>query len=124
MGSIPAEAEGFKACPLCGEQWPTIEDLVRDRRLQLNGYMADFDDPAAGLIFLTHKHLGCGTTMALRAGRLRSLCREPEHAESHLGLDGCRQLCIERQALEDCDQPCKMAWVRKVLQVLRRHGDV
>jgi hypothetical protein len=113
--------EGFKTCPLCGAQWPTIEDLVRDRAVSVDGYTAFFDDPGAGLIFITHRSPDCGTTMTIKAAQFMPLYSGPIHMVSHKGATDCRRLCLDRHSLEDCDAPCAMAWVRVVLRCLRRH---
>jgi len=113
--------EVFKTCPLCSEQWATLEEFVRDERLKLDGYSAFFDDPGKGLIFVTHLLPHCGTTLTLAAAKLRPLYRGPVHLESHHGAEDCNRLCLDRRELDECHAPCAMAWVRTVLQHLRRH---
>jgi predicted RNA-binding Zn-ribbon protein involved in translation (DUF1610 family) len=113
--------EGFKTCPMCGEHWATLEDFVRDHRLVVNGYMASFDDPGTGLVFVTHTAPECGTTLSVRAAALRPLYHGPEYEELHYGAPDCRRLCLDRNRLEECEAPCRMAWVRHALQYLRRH---
>jgi hypothetical protein len=94
---------------------------VRDARLRLDGYSAFFDDPANGLVFVTHRVPGCGTTLTLYAGQLRVLFSGTDYPELHKGADDCHRLCLDRSRLEECDAECSMAWVRDVLQYLRRH---
>jgi hypothetical protein len=111
----------FKTCPTCHRCWPTCEDFVGDPSLQVNGYMAVLGKPDEGLILLTHCATDCGTTVAVRAGELRCLYDGPEYPDCCAGMDVCERLCLEQDKLEECSAPCAMAWVRVVLQHLRRH---
>lgn len=111
----------FKRCSLCGKVWPQLADLVVDRDLQVTGYQACFVDPQMGLILVTHRVEGCGTTLALRVDTLRDLYDGPEHAESRTGQEFCRGYCLRHNILEECDVDCEMAWARTVLQWLRKH---
>jgi len=113
--------EIFKRCPLCGKQWLSLESFVEDEEINVNGYMAMFDDPEKGLILVTHRVPHCGTTLAVQAALLKPFYEGPFYSESKAGLEQCRRLCLARHALEECDQPCALAWVRAVLQYLRRH---
>jgi len=121
MTADPASYEPFKTCPLCGERWWSLADFVQDRRLRVGGYSAFFDDPGQGLIFVTHQLPGCRTTMALPARDLEELYHGPAHTDLHRGADDCARLCLDRHRVEECDAPCAMAWVRVVLQNLRKH---
>lgn len=121
MTDAAVKPEGFKTCPLCEECWPTLEDFVRDRRLAVHGYMAICDDPGAGLVFVTHTRANCGTTLTVFAATLRPLYHGPQYTALNYGADDCRRMCLDLRRLEECTAPCKMAWVRQVLQVLRRH---
>jgi len=120
-GSPVPSGEPFKQCNLCGMVWPSYRDFVTDLQLRLEGYQASFDDPELGWILVTHMVEGCHTTLAVRAGELRVLRDGPEIAEYRTGLEDCIRLCLDRGRLEDCTAPCAMAWVRHVLQWLRRH---
>ena len=111
----------FKQCPLCEATWVDLSDFVTDLCLRVDGYQACFPDPEWGLILLTHEADHCGTTLAVRATFLKVLHDGPFWSEHRTGLDDCLRLCLDQGRLEECTAECDMAWVRAVLQWLRRH---
>lgn len=113
--------KAFKTCRLCETSWPTLADFVKDRKLRVNGYQASFGAPEDGVILLTHDVPGCGTTLGLVAGTLRNLHEGPRYVEVLAGTQACELWCLDEHSIEDCDAPCAMAWIRHVLQYLRRH---
>jgi hypothetical protein len=118
---MDAECGPFKECSLCGSCWEELERFVLDPELRIEGYQANFVDPDYGLFLVTHETDGCGTTLAVWAERFRHLYDGPVHTERHMGGQYCTRQCLERNRVEDCEAPCDMAWVRHVLQWLRRH---
>ncbi len=117
---MPEDAP-FKACPMCGTRWASIEELVLDPTVQLLGYQARADRPEEGVLALLHSVEGCRTTLALEARELLPLYGGPRHEELLYGTERCRKYCLAESSLEECDQPCGMAWVRRAMQYLRRH---
>ena len=117
---LPEQAD-FKQCTLCGTVWQCLRDFVTDADLRVEGYQACFEDPAAGLILVTHEREGCSTTLAVPAAELRGLHDGPVWTERRTGLDDCLRLCLDKGRLEECTADCALAWVRSVLQWLRRH---
>ncbi|MEN6305738.1 MAG: hypothetical protein ABFD96_23640 [Armatimonadia bacterium] len=113
--------KAFKTCRLCETSWPTLADFVKDRKLRVNGYQASFGAPEDGVILLTHDVPGCGTTLGLVAGTLQNLYHGPRYVEVLAGTRPCELWCLDEHSIEDCDAPCAMAWIRHVLQYLRRH---
>lgn len=111
--------QGFsKLCTNCGVVWHGIRDFVLDPHLQVLGYQASFNAPDRGIILLNH---ACGTTLGVEAGSLRPLYQGPQHSQNLVGTAECCRLCLEAGRLEICEAECALAWVRKVLQYLRRH---
>ena len=115
------EQPPFKHCTLCPALWVEAEDFIRDLELRVEGYLAAFTNPEEGLILVTHRKAECGTTLAIPAGALRRFYHGPEYVAHHTGDDDCRRLCVTRDELEACDVECDMAWVREIIQLLRRH---
>jgi hypothetical protein len=111
----------IKQCTTCSTQWLTLQQLVEDRNLKIEGYQACFGDADAGLIILTHKTRTCGTTLVLPARVFRPLiagCLP----EAHMTLSTpCPRRCSRPRDFEACQVKCDMAWVREVLGLLRRH---
>ena len=116
-----SDAVDFKDCTRCAHQWRTCADFVRDRELEINGYQASLGYPEEGLILVTHVSGECGTTLAVRAEALKPLYQGPLFTEFCAGEEACERRCLEEGDLEECSAPCAMAWVRVVLQYLRRH---
>ena len=111
----------FKNCTVCGAVWPTLSDFVTDPNLHVNGYQASFGTPEEGVILLTHNVPECGTTLGVVAGTLQELYLGPRYQETLAGTEPCAMWCLDERSVEDCDAPCAMAWIRHVLQYLRRH---
>jgi hypothetical protein len=116
----PATAP-FKQCGMCQHAWADAIELVCDRTLELAGYQAAFDDPETGLFLMLHRKPDCLTTIGIRAGKLRHFYQEPVPTELLAGQNGCPGHCFSADNLEPCNHPCRMAWVRQVLQYLRNH---
>jgi hypothetical protein len=116
-----SEPEAFKTCSLCRHCWQRLNDFVLDPALRVEGYQASFLDPKKGLILLTHQAENCDTTLAIKVEALEPLYDGPTYLERHTGGDDCGGYCLSQGKLEECLAECDMAWVRKVLQLLRRH---
>lgn len=116
-----AQDTPFKQCTLCSAIWVEAEDFIRDPELWVEGYLAAFRNPEDGLILVTHRRSGCGTTLAITAGAFRHFYNGPEYTEHHTGDEECPQLCIKREEFATCDVECDMAWVREIIQLLIRH---
>ena len=111
----------FKQCPMCQTTWADVRDLVLDREVRVEGYMASFADPGLGLVLLTHRRHRCGTTLAIRAEAFRPLYDGPQYTEHRTGTERCPRLCLKQTELAACDADCDMAWVRMVIQYLHHH---
>lgn len=74
----------FKRCSLCGKEWPTREDFLRDKDVRLEGYKWDRVQvmaglPSEGMLVFTHSPSVCGTSIAISA----SLFKRDQQLESH-----------------------------------------
>ncbi len=108
----------FKRCPCCGELWPSRADFLADPALEVVGYQADFRDLRLGLFLFNHDR--CGTTLSAAAGEFADLYRGPVFAERKTGSDECPGYCLDRSILGGCSTECECAFVREVLQEVRR----
>jgi hypothetical protein len=109
-------------CRMCGKVWGSLDEVVADEDLALAGYQARFDRPSDGLILVTHDRAGCGTTMGFAVSVLRPLYEGPQHCERMALSETCSRQCLDENRLEVCGAACDMAWVREVMQSIRRHA--
>lgn len=114
-------SEPVKSCAFCNALWDNIKQLVEDKSLDLNGYQASFRGPENGLIMLTHNVDGCNSTMAIRAGELKSLYQGQFFSEHRTEKPECPRKCLNPNDYEPCPVHCDMAWVREILQCFRTH---
>ena len=108
----------FKRCTNCKYLWRERDDFLGDPLVELIGYQAWLPDPELGLVLFNHHE--CGTTMALEARAFEDLFDGPVYEASKHGSEECFGFCDDEQALESCPAECACAWVREVLQILRR----
>ncbi|MCX7984315.1 MAG: hypothetical protein N3A63_05385 [Bacteroidetes bacterium] len=72
----------FKRCPLCGKEWKTSDDFLKDPDLQVNGYQGNLHRlfmgiERGGLVLFTHNAENCGTTLAFTADNFRLQSKRP-----------------------------------------------
>ena len=109
----------FKVCSMCLKAWDDTNSFVTDPELMINGYQAFFDRPEDGLILFTHRHQGCHSTLAVKAGAFKSLYDGPLYDKLNRDASTCLHRCVDQNNLERCSAQCSMHWVREVLQLLR-----
>jgi hypothetical protein len=108
----------FKTCPFCGQTWTSREEFLADGDILLIGYQVNFEDLVLGLLLFNHGV--CQTTLAVKAGLLKDLCIGPVFRERRTGEKDCRGFCLKRSELSPCPAECECAWVRGLMQVIRR----
>ncbi|MDZ4198482.1 MAG: hypothetical protein U1E27_04260 [Kiritimatiellia bacterium] len=111
----------FKVCS-CGARWSTREEFLKDPSIQLVGYQADFEDLRLGLFLFNHS--ACRTTLALPAGLFRDLYDGPIFVKRATGGPTCQGYCLHRDNLDPCPAECECAYVREILQRLRKKPPV
>lgn len=114
-------AKPARTCTMCNTSWPDLASLVTDPDLEVVGYQARFDRPHEGLVLVTHMLEHCRTTLAISVADLRPLYFGPVYSERMTGSSDCPGLCLLQNRLEECEAQCDMAWVRRVIQFMRRH---
>jgi hypothetical protein len=111
----------FKTCSMCKACWETCREFVEDPSLALNGYFADFTDPNEGLILVTHRVAGCGSTLGIKAGQLEQLYTGPKYSVHNAGNPDCGGHCLTDNDFSTCSATCEMRWIREVMQLLKEH---
>jgi hypothetical protein len=105
---------------MCGEIWNTRDEFLDDSSLELEGYGADFEIIEDGLFYFTHRAPGCSSTMALKAKEFLNLYTGERFRENKMGSDECPRLCLERNRLDRCPNSCEYAFVREVMQIIKK----
>ena len=108
----------FKTCPFCSKVWSTRDDFLTDGDIDLVGYQVNFEDLVLGLLLFNHSV--CQTTLAVKAELLKDLYFGPVFRERRTGEKDCRGFCLKRSELSPCPAECECAWVRGLMQVIRR----
>jgi len=108
----------FKSCTCCHTEWDSREDFLTDPQIDLVGYQVNFGKPRLG--YFLFNHLICKSTLALKAGLFVELYDGPVFGERRTGSDTCRGFCLHPSELSPCTEKCECAYVREVVQILRR----
>lgn len=95
---------------------------MADSEVALCGYQPDFSDLEKGLFLFTHRRAGCGTTLALPVHVFSDLVQRPILSPRLTGQPGCPTHCLRMNDLEPCPALCECAYVRDVMQLLRKEA--
>jgi len=109
----------FKSCGNCGACWQTRTEFIECSSVDLVGYQSNFDKIEEGLFLFNHMIDSCGSTLAVPVRKFDDLYEGERYPEPKYGRDECQKRCIDRFNLERCDQKCKYAYVREILQILK-----
>ncbi len=115
------QSQPFKVCTKCAYEWNTLEDLVADMSLRVDGYQVCFERAEEGLFMLTHECPNCQTTLSIPAAEFAHWKTGPDYYALKLLTDECAGHCLNPTNLEPCNAQCFVRWVRDVLQFLRTH---
>ena len=107
-----------KQCTCCGQLWRTRDAFLDDSQLTIVGYQVDFSDLLLG--FFLFNHLTCESTIAVPAGLFRDLYDGPVYAHRATGTQDCPEYCLRKSELAPCPAKCECAYVREILQIVRR----
>ncbi len=108
----------FKRCSACSHVWQGRDEFVSDPAVTLVGYQALGPHPEEGMLLFNH--LECGTTMGLWVTEFEDLWTGERFEESLRDGEGCELRCYNKNDLERCSNACSGAWVREVLQLIRK----
>lgn len=107
----------FKRCTVCMASWADRESFLSDPGITLVGYQASFIDLRAGLFLFNHS---CGDTLAIQAEAFEDLYSGPVFRNRKSGQPGCPGYCLNKDELSRCPEACECAYVRAVLEVVRK----
>jgi hypothetical protein len=110
----------FRACGACHRDWPTAAAFLGDPSLAVIGLQVVEHLPEANLIVFEH---ACGSSVSVRASRLRFLLPDPEEGSdfpSLYGAEECQGLCRWIDEWRVCDRRCANARDRQLLQLVLR----
>jgi len=108
----------FKKCPLCHYHWQKREDFLADRDLEIIGYQVCFDEAKEGLFLFNHL---CKTTLALKVHMFEDLYVGGARYEINAaGTDACSGFCVNMAELSTCKVHCKYAYVRHIIECIRK----
>ncbi|MCK5193793.1 MAG: hypothetical protein KAQ71_08290 [Desulfobulbaceae bacterium] len=129
MGEVSEEDKGkhmkkcevsftaFKQCKMCEKVWRNYHDFLSDTYISLIGYQVNFEALEAGFFLFNHS---CHNTLAIPAEAFTHLYDGPIFKERATGTDKCPGYCLDKCQLEPCAAECECAYVREVLQIVKK----
>jgi hypothetical protein len=110
----------FKLCGCCRKSWESRDDFITSPQICLLGYQAAFDKPENGLFLFNHLDKVCRTTLGINVSNFYDMYDGIRYPESKIGYDECSRKCLSIYDLERCDVPCSMAFIREIIQIIRK----
>lgn len=110
----------FKTCPMCGSNWNSLEEFLKDRHLIFNGYQANFGELDQGIFFFTHEVEECGSTMGLKVRDFTPLFSGPTYGRSRQLSSDCPRYCLDKNNLSRCNAHCENAFAREIAQQIKK----
>ncbi len=107
----------FKQCKMCEETWRNYHDFLSDPYISLAGYQVNFEALEAGFFLFNHS---CHNTLAIPAEAFTHLYDGPIFKERATGSDKCPGYCLDKCQLQPCAAECECAYVREVLQIVKK----
>jgi hypothetical protein len=111
------EDNNFKTCPKCGVVWKNRDDFIKDNNVSIIGYQVHFKNLKAGLFLFNHS---CEGTLALKVSFFEDLYDGPIFQERATGSDNCPGHCLKTNNLDFCPAKCECAFVREIIQILKK----
>jgi len=111
----------FKTCSCCKTVWNDRDAFLSDPLIVLSGYQANFSIVESGFFLFTHSTVNCGTTMAVETQGFVDLYDGPVFQQSLVDSEHCQGYCHDSANIEtECSNSCECAFVRNIMQILRR----
>jgi len=110
----------FMTCKQCGRVWARREDFFADEEVVLSGCQVETDHPVSSALLFDHKAGGCGTTLAVGVRQLDDLYSGPRHTVKWATSPMCPGMCFDPANTEPCDKECACAYVRGILQEVKK----
>ncbi|MFW5870631.1 MAG: hypothetical protein ACOCVL_03085 [Candidatus Sumerlaeota bacterium] len=108
----------FKTCPNCGKNWADREAFLCDSDLLIIGYQVHFEELELGLFIFDHR--ACGSSIAIPAGQFTDLYQGKIFKERKTGGATCQGFCLHKEMLGPCPAQCECAYVREIIQLLKK----
>ena len=108
----------FKQCTCCNNPWLSREEFLADNQLDFVGYQVNFSNLELG--FFLFNHMTCQSTIAVPAGLFKDLYDGPIFSERQTDTKNCPGYCGDRDMFEPCIQQCECAYVREIIQIVRK----
>lgn len=112
------EKTPFKTCPVCKTEWNTRDEFLSDADIQLGGYQVNFDNCHLG--FFLFNHMTCRNTLGAKASDFLDMHDGPVFEKRLAGTGDCPGYCLHQSELRPCPAKCECAFVRDVLDRLKR----
>jgi len=110
----------FKTCNNCGISWKTRSEFIDCPSITLMGYQSNFDSVDEGLFLFNHTIKSCGSTVAVPVAKFTDLYTGERYSDPRFGAEECKRRCIDQSNIELCEAKCRYAYVREILQILRK----
>lgn len=107
----------FKRCHVCNSSWKTRDDFLADAGVVLIGYQSNFVAIEKGLFLFNHS---CRGTLSIEIQVFADLYDGPIYQERKTGSESCAGYCLHRNVLKPCPAQCECAYVREILQLLKK----
>ena len=108
----------FKKCTCCDNPWFSREEFLGDSKLDFVGYQVNFTNLELG--YFLFNHLTCRSTIAVPAGLFKDLYDGSIFSERKTNGENCPGYCNDREILNPCGEACECAYVREIIQIVRR----
>lgn len=109
--------KNFMVCSNCGYSWKKREDFFNDKGVTIIGYQVNFEQLKAGFFLFNHI---CGTTFTLDVQSFEDLYNGPIFMDKEAGSDQCPGHCLHKSNLDPCPVKCECAFVREIIQILKK----
>lgn len=109
----------FKSCSMCKSSWEKQQDFLADQKLKLCGYQPHFSEPESGSFLFNHMVNSWQSTIAVRVEEFINLYTGVKYPESRMGSSECPGHCLNSECLDHCNAPCRFAYVREIMQVIK-----
>lgn len=111
----------FKKCTNCGQEWTDRKEFLSDPDVELLGYQVNFGELTAGFFLFHHGANGCWTSLAISAGDFVDMHKGPMFENCPRSeIPDCPRFCCDENSLDACYNKCECAYVRDVLQIVKK----
>ena len=107
----------FKECTVCGFTWKYRQDFINDDEIEIVGYQVHFKELTEGFMLFNHS---CCATLAIKVDEFKDLYNGPIFQEAATGSEECPGYCLREDSLDHCSAKCECAYVREIIQILKR----